>query len=238
MRAGIQISSFRPLMTELDGLKRVLGFMRDIGCEYTQLQWIDRRISPKDAAIALDESGVKALGVQDKAYAVFGDPGYYLDLCVLAGGGDICVSGAEETGLDAFLAGLDALMDAAMRAGFTVSYHPTKRDFDAALELIMRRYGELRLTLDMCQAHDAGVSVSQIAGRYAGRIDTVHFKDRDPGGALCPVGQGVIDFEGAALACQRAGAVTLLAEQEQWRDAFGELSLGFEYTKRLAEKYR
>ncbi len=237
MRAGIQISSFRPMLTELDGLKRVLGFMRGIGCGYTQLQWIDKRIPPKDVARALDEYGVKALGVQDKAYAVFEETGYYLDMCGLAGGSDICVSGAVETGLDAFLAGLDTLMPAALRDGFTVSYHPTKRDFDAALELIMRRYDELRLTLDVCQAHDAGASVSDIAGKYAGRIDIVHFKDRDPSGALCPVGQGVTDFEDAARACGRAGAGVLLAEQEQWRDAFGELGQGFEYTKRLAEKY-
>lgn len=237
MRAGIQISSFRPMLTELDGLKRVLGFMRGIGCGYTQLQWIDKRIHPKDVAGALDECGVKALGVQDKAYAVFEDPEYYLELCDLAGAGDICLSGAEETGLDAFLTGLDALLDTALHAGFTVSFHPTKRDFDAALDIIMRQYGTLRLTLDVCQARDAGASVSEIAGKYFGRIDIVHFKDRDPSGALCPVGQGVTDFEDAARACGRAGAGVLLAEQEQWRDAFGELGQGFEYTKRLAEKY-
>ena len=37
MQAGIQISSFAPLMKDRDGLKRVLAFMADIGCTVTQI---------------------------------------------------------------------------------------------------------------------------------------------------------------------------------------------------------
>ena len=236
MRAGIQISSFKPLMTDLGGLKRVLGFMRDIGCRYTQLQWIDRHISPKDIAAALDEYGVNALGTQDKAYAVFDDAEYHLELCRLTGARSICVSGAEETGMEAFNRGLGALYEKACSAGCTLSFHPTKRDFDTALEYIMRRYGYMRLTLDLCQAHDAGASAADIIGKYGGRIDMVHFKDRYPNGDLCPVGQGVIDFTSAAEACAKAGVKYLLAEQERWQDPFSELKQGFGYTKSLAEK--
>ena len=224
-------------MTDLEGLRRVLEFMRGIGCACTQLQWIGGSISPQDVALALDEFGVRALGVQDKAYAVFEDPGYYLELCRLTGARDICVSGAVETGFDVFLAGLDALYEKTGPAGLTLSYHPTKRDFDKALELIMRRYGSLGLTLDTCQAHDAGRPFAELAGEYGGRIGIVHFKDRDQSGALCPAGQGVVDFETVARACGKAGVKALLAEQESWQDAFGELKQGFEYTESLAVKY-
>ena len=237
MHAGIQISSFRPLMTDLPGLERVLSFMRRIGCEYTQLQWIDRRIRPRDVACALDRYGIKALGVQDKARAVFDDPEYYLELCRVTKAGDLCVSGAGETGTDTLLKGLDSIRAASGNTSLTFSFHPTGGDFEEALDSVMRQSGALRLTLDVCQAHDAGRSVRDIIRRYAGRIEMVHFKDRAADGALCPVGNGVIDFEEAALACSEAGVGTLLAEQETWNDAFCDVGLGFEYTRKLAAKY-
>ena len=85
-------------MTDLNGLKSVLGFMHKIGCFCTQLQWIDRSIPARDIASALDAYGIRALGVQDKAYAVFEDEDYYFALCRLTGAGDLCVSGAAEVG--------------------------------------------------------------------------------------------------------------------------------------------
>lgn len=238
MQAGIQISSFKPLMTDLEGLNRVLSFMQGISCTLTQLQWIDKSIAPGDIAAALEERGIRATGVQDKAFLFCEDPAYYASLCRSTGATDICLSGAEETGLDTFLSVLDKLKNRKDTRGLTFSFHPTKRDFDGALDRIMERCGFLRLTLDVCQAHDAGADVSDLLRRYRGRVDAVHFKDRDKSGALCPVGEGVIDFEQAAFCCREAGVQYIFAEQESWSDAFKELEKGFEYTQSLVQKYK
>ena len=236
MQAGIQISSFKPMLTDLNGLKSVLSFMHGIGCAYTQLQWIDRSIPVQEIASALDSYGIRALSVQDKAYAVFEDADHYLALCRRTGAGDLCVSSAADMGTDTFLREIETLYKEVRDPGFTLSFHPTKRDFETALDRIMLRCPYLRLTLDLCQAHDAGAHAADIIERYRGRIDIVHLKDRGQDGALCAVGQGVIDLENAARACCRADVKTLLAEQESWQNAFSELRQGFEYTKSLAEK--
>lgn len=237
MQAGIQISSFKPLMKDLSGLKRVLAFMKSIGCGLTQLQWIDKAIAPEEIAAALKMYGIRAVGVQDKAYCLFEDPDYYVKLCRATGAKDICLSGAVETGEERFLAGLTALRAREDARGLTFSYHPTNGDFDGALHRVMISCDSLRLTLDVCQAHDAGASLEDILRRYSGRVDAVHFKDRSSDGALCPVGQGVVNFETAARLCRLAGVKYLLTEQESWQDAFEELKQGFLYTQSLACKH-
>ena len=231
MQAGIHISSFAPLMKDRDGLKRVLAFMADIGCTVTQLQWIDKSIPPAEVAGMLREFGITTVGVQDKARAVAEDEDYYMSLTRLSGAGDMCLSGVCEMGREAFI----ALADKLHAKGVTLSCHPTKRDFEGALDFVMERCPYLRLVPDSCQFHDACKDMLSALEKYAGRIETVHFKDRNACGALCPAGEGLIDFERITRACKKANVQYLLAEQETWADAFKELACGFKHTKMLAE---
>ena len=237
MKTGIQISSFRHLMTTKRGLYEVLGFFNEVGCRCTQLQWIDKSISPSDIGKALREKAIHSLGTQDKSRAVFGETDYYMAVCAESGGRDICVSGAAEMGTDAFLEGMDALYEAASGKGLTLSFHPVKADFDEALARVMKQRPYLKLTLDLCQAHDAGANAVSIINRYSGRIYALHLKDRSADGKLCAVGKGVVNFDEAVTAAADAGAEYLLAEQESWNDAYKELKQGYEYTLVLAQKY-
>ena len=236
MKTGIQISSFKPLMTTREGLNAVLDFYVRIGCRYAQLQWIDKSIEGEEVARQLDAHGIYSLGTQDKSPFVFEEPKAYIDLCACTKGGDICVSGAQSMGVDAFLRKLDALEEICPQ-GVTLSFHPLKADFETALNTVMAARPRLRLTLDLCQAHDAGENLPKLIKLYTGRIDIVHFKDRDANGDLCAVGEGVIDFERAAEACAGSGVKYLLAEQETWQNAYEELGKGFEFVSRLNAKY-
>ncbi len=233
MNVGIQISSFKPLMTDAAGLDGVLSFMREIGCRYTALQWIGRAVPAGTIAELLQKHGIKATGVQDKTAGILADSEYYIELCSLAGGDELCFSGVPNGDVQSLMPKLDALEERALAKGIHLSYHPVKADFAGAAEALLRMRPALRLTPDVCQIRDAGLDPAQFILSHSGRIDTVHFKDRNESGALCSMGKGVTDFESALTACLKAGAKLILAEQETWTDAFGELKAGFEYTKAL-----
>ncbi|MBQ4452459.1 MAG: sugar phosphate isomerase/epimerase [Clostridia bacterium] len=235
MTAGIQISSFKPLMTDEDGLQEVLFRMRGMGCSCTQLQWIDRRIPARTVSELLARAGISSYGTQDRLAAVLEDEEYYLDLCALSGGRDVCVSGlgAGAYSLAQLAPIFEKLYADARLRGLTLSLHPVKTDPTALLKGLMDLLPQLRLTLDVCQLYDAGLDPAAFIRSCAGRVDAVHFKDRDAAGNLCPVGSGVIDFKSAYSACRDAGVKVIFAEQEAWTDAFSELEQGFRYVQAL-----
>ncbi len=235
MNVGIQISSFKPLMTDERSLGDVLRAMSAMGCEYTQLQWIDRSIDKERIAELLEKYRIRTVGVQDKSEYLFSDCVYYLGLCRACGGGDVCFSGIPGGDASALSEQIYTLKSLARVFGFTVSYHPVKADLPDACEELMILWPELGLTVDVCQMYDAGVDCAAFIRRYEGNISTVHFKDRDSSGALCPVGSGVIDFESTVKACLDSGVETVLVEQESWKDPFNELASGFIYTKALID---
>ena len=217
-------------MEDEEGLRNVLSRMRAMGCRYTQLQWIGRQIPAETIAALLKEYDIQALSVQDKAPQVFADAEYYLTLCEKTGAGDLCASGAAAIGEDKFIR---RMSDLHRQTSFSLSYHPIGKDFEGALDVVMTACPFLKLTLDSCQAQDASRDAAEIIKKYAGRIDFVHFKDRDENGELCPVGTGKIDFEKIADACVAAQVHYIFAEQETWRDAYEEIGQGFAYTARL-----
>ena len=237
MIPGIQISSFKPLMNGEKGLEAVLIRMRDMGCACTQLQWIDRSIPAEIVSRLLKKYGISSYGTQDKLAAVLEDTDYYLDLCTLSGGTDFCFSGLS-CGAGSFRTltdTLDQVFAAARRRGLKASYHPVRSDPPEWREMLPDLRPDLRLTVDVCQLHDAGEDPAAFIRRWAGRVDAVHFKDRDAKGNLCPVGSGTIDFESAFRACRDAGAKAIFVEQESWTDAFEELEQGFQYVRKLCE---
>ncbi len=233
MNPGIQISSFKPLMQDARGLECVLRAMGEMNCTCTQLQWIAKCVPIAEIARLLRVYGVEAVGVQDKSAEVFADEDYYLQLCLVTRGKDLCLSGIPDGDVDAYLAKLDALWEKAEDRGVGLSFHPVRADLHGAAQALLAARPALRLTPDTCQLHDAGVDIAAFLSAYAGRVDTVHFKDRNGQGELCPVGAGVTDFKKVFPACRDAGAKAILAEQERWKDAFGELAEGFRYVRDL-----
>ncbi|MCR5335156.1 MAG: sugar phosphate isomerase/epimerase, partial [Synergistes sp.] len=220
MNAGIQISSFRPLMTDAEGLKDVLAHMREIGASYTQLQWIDKTVPARTVAQLLAVYGIKACGVQDKAKEIFSDSGYYLEMCLECSCPEICVSGIPDGDADSFAAQMDALSERAAKHGIQLSYHPVKADIlCGACESFINKRRSVGLVPDTCQLTDAGRDACSFILAHKGRIRTVHFKDRNECGALCPPGSGITDFAPVVAACRQAGVQLLLAEQETWTDA-------------------
>lgn len=228
MYAGIQISSFRPLMKTTAGLNEVAGKMRKMGCRMTQLQWIDKSISAREIAEILKNNDITSTGVQDKFDDVLSDPYYYFDLLKTAGGSDLCISGipAKYT-TEEYCEKVRSLMS--MFTGYTVSLHPLKDDllggrFDEVLMLLP----ELKLIPDCQHLAKAGIDIPEFIEKHADRIIGIHFKDMDDSGKTCVVGKGKVPLSEAAAACRRADIPIVYAEQETWdADPYVCLGKGF-----------
>ena len=232
MQAGIQLSSFKPLMIDSQGLDTVLSSMQGFGCCITQLQWIAPEISADTIARLLKQYGIYSVGIQDKSPDIFACTDYYRSLAAICDIKEICVSGISED-ITQFERKLNELAE----SGYRLSYHPTRRDFDNdayLCEKLLAEVPDLRLCADVCQLNDAGLSPTRFIAAHSGRIDIVHFKDRNADGKLCIVGEGKTDFAPIARVCADSGAKYLLAEQETHEGNPIEcLKRGFEYVSGL-----
>ena len=221
MRAGIQISSFRPLMQDEAGLRSVALHMAQMGAKVTQLQWISKAVSPQTVRAVMDEFGIAVTGVQDKSPELFADEEYYISL---AAGSDICLSSISLP-LDEYVAKLDKLH---AKYDGTLSFHPLKDDF-AQLDALIERAPYLRLVPDTCHLYITGHDVPAFIKTFAERIDTVHIKDLLNDGTVVPAGSGELPLDAVIEACRAAGVKNVLAEQEKWQgDAFAVLKQGFD----------
>ena len=239
MRAGIQISSFKSLMTSETELDAVLRSMRGFGCDVTQLQWIDKSVPSNVICALLHKHGIAADSVQEKADAMIDDFGYFADLADTCGLNDICISGipqrfASVSGVAAYASVIRELSE---RSGKAFSYHPTGNDLKDGCflcERLLDEMPELRLCADTCQLTDSGNDPAAFIARHAGRIDIVHFKNRDESGKLTVVGKGRTDLNAAAKACADSGVLYVLAEQEG--GTIEELKEGFVYVQNLLQR--
>ena len=236
METGIQVSSLKPLLCTAQQVQQAFCKIAQMGAAAVQLQWIDKSVPAHAVAQALSASGLRAVSLQDLSTAIGEDLPYYLELLRAADCPDLCVSRVppqyrSAAGVEQFAARLRALAEQLAQQGRTVSFHPCAPDFDVIDGVCLtERLMELlpthiTLCLDLYHVARVGRPLPQTVEQFGSRISMVHFKDYRPGpdGAeqLVPAGQGVVDWAGAAAACQRAGVRYAFVEQETWnRDPY------------------
>lgn len=110
--------------------------------------------------------------------------------------------------------------------GLPIAYHNhdfefEKVDEEYVLDKIYREIGPeiLRAELDTCWIHVGGENPSDYIRKYAGRMFAVHLKDYQVSGdcldiAMCPVGQGSLNFVDIIRASEEADAKWLVVEQD------------------------
>lgn len=244
MKTGIQISSFRPVLTTEAEVRTAFERLAAMGCGTVQLQWIDPSVPAAFIRDAMEQNGVESVSVQDFYQTVLRDRSYYETLNGLTGGTWICVSRIPERlksreGLDAYVRELRELAASLEERGQKLCFHPVSGDFQPIGDLdpvgyLLERMPELELCADLYHLHKSGKDLKGWLERYAGRVCMVHFKDfrRDEGGneALVPAGQGEIDWTGVAKACRDTGVRYAFVEQERWEgDPFERLREAFDW---------
>lgn len=244
MEIGIQVSSFRPVLTTAAEVDYAFRAMARMGCSLVQLQWISPDVSPEEIAVSMTGAGLRSAGVQDFYTEVAKNEAYYTRLNALTGGRWVCVGRIPEewktrSGLNKYAQALRSMARRLESAGQALCFHPVAADFAEKdglepVETLLEILPELMLCADLYHVWKSGRDMCQWLEQYAGRVVMVHFKDCriSPDGTetLVPVGQGGIRWSGAAEACVKTGVKYAFAEQERWEgDPFERLNEGFSY---------
>ena len=230
MKPGIQISSFRPLLTSPEGVSRVFAETARMGCDTVQLQWIDMSVSPEVIVREMNRFGIRSVSTQDFYETVQEHLDYFIQLNHLCKSRWVCVSKIPEAfagprGLADFSQQLALLKKRLETEDLELCFHPRGEDFALTgglqpVQYLMEQDGlDLSLCLDLYHVHWAGLSLADTIRRYTGRVCMVHFKDfrqTPKGPALVPVGQGDIRWEEAVNACLQTRVPFGFVEQEQW----------------------
>ena len=244
MKNGIQISSFRPVLTTPEELKTACEKMAGMGCTIVQTQWIDPSIPPETVAQALKGAGISSVSVQDFYTEVAKHPDYYTRINALTEGKWVCVSRIPEawknrSQLHTYANELRRMNQTLASLGQELCFHPVSADFrgepgfDPVAELLAQ-YPELMICADLYHLHKSDRNICAWLKKYAGRVCMVHFKDSvfHPDGTeeLVPPGQGQVDWAGVAETCREIGVEYAFAEQERWQgDPFDRLREGFDW---------
>lgn len=232
---GYQISSLKPLLRSPEEVRTAMRRLREIGYRDLQIQWIAPDVPDEAVAAALEENGMRCIGVQNRYPAIREGFARFLHQNQLFGGSDLCISGIpaecfSQQGLSLYAAELNAMAKRAQAEGMCFSFHPIWSDYAAvdglpAVERLLEMLPDMRLTLCIRHTVKAGLDPIALLERYCGRISIVHCKDYtlSPQGeeSMVPTGQGEIDWPPILAACRRTGVRWALAEQEQWsKDPF------------------
>ena len=234
MKNGIQVSSFKPVLTTEAEVKTAFEKMKEMGCEWVQLQWIDPAVSIELIAQCLKETGIRSVSVQDFYEVIRQNKQYYINLNAQTGGTWMCVSRVPDrlktrAGLNDYVAELRAFQQELDDYGQKLCFHAVGKDFAPIdgidpVAYLLDAMPELAICVDFYNIRKAGHDAVPYLKRYAGRVCMVHFKDSavmEGEEHLVPAGQGDTDWSGVVAACAETGVEYGFVEQERWlKDPF------------------
>ena len=230
-KIGIQISSFKPLLTTPEGVLEVFRKVKALGYTYAQLQWIDPSVPDEAIRDALQESGLECLSTQEYYELYMADIDHVIRQNKMWGSKDICLSGIPKDmrsveGINEMVSRMTPLLYRLKDEGITLSYHPRSQEFDlfdgvSGFDRIVDGMpDDMRICLDLFHTEKVGLDSAALIRKYDGRIDMVHFKDDRtfPDGTreLTPIGQGHINWQPIISAVNATRVQYALAEQETW----------------------
>ena len=230
MKLGIQVSSLKPLLQDVQQVHAAFENMAAMGCSVVQLQWIDPSVPLETIARAVEKQNMESVGTQDFYEVVRDNLKYYVNLNTLTKGKWLCVSRIPERlkskeGLPLFVEELRNMQKKLDPYGQKLCFHPVSGDFRAvpgmdAVQWLLDAMPELDICLDLYHLGRCCDNLPGFIRRYAGRICMVHFKD-SLGDELVPAGQGETNWTGVVTACLEAKVPYGFAEQERWgRDPY------------------
>lgn len=245
MKLGAQLYSIRKLLQTPTDLRKSFEEIAAIGYENVQLSAAGP-IDPHELKSIVDDTGMSIVcthvSFQDliektdtliEEHKIFGSP--------VIGLGYMPKEFQEsEEGLNAFF---EAILPAARRvqnAGLTFAYHNHAFEFHKTadgsrtlFDVMLERCPDWSFILDTYWVEYAGYSAIDYLKRVGGhRLSNVHFKDmaRDDSRAICPCGEGRLDFRAIAQVCNELGVKNALVEQDNANatpDPLGEMKKSF-----------
>ncbi|MBQ8269252.1 MAG: sugar phosphate isomerase/epimerase [Clostridia bacterium] len=226
MRLGAQFFSIRNHTTTPEGVIDAFREMKRIGYQTVQLSGICKT----DAEVLKEISAETALPIVTTHIApqrvleetdaviaehkIFGCPEIGIGMMPDEYRGSV-------EGVRKFIKDFTPALEKIRAAGLRLAYHNHAFEFDDlggtnAYELLINEMPGLYFIIDVYWLHYAGQDIEKMLERLKDRTVSVHFKDMltEPQGAICPCGDGVIDFAFILAVCDRLGIPEALVEQD------------------------
>jgi len=250
IQMGFQLSSIAPYLDTQKNLRDSFYRLAGIGYRYVQLQSVPFDIQDNIIAEILSETKLNCVATQEDYPFGFGEnPERGISRAVAVGAKYLCCAliprDVDSIGkLEKFAENLSTIAKKAQAAGLIFTFHPIGWDFRKmdgrpVYERLMEMLPEnTQLTFCVNSAFNSETDPIEVFKKYAGRIDTVHFKDDAPtpdgGKHLMPLGQGTHDWTPVLSACIEANVKYIFVEQERWlKDAFDCAKDSYKYLKEI-----
>lgn len=237
MELGAQLFTLRDYCKDLSSFAETLKRVADMGYKTVQVsgtctyeaQWLADELKKNDLRCVLTHTPMDK--IRDNTAQVIAEHQTFGCKYVGIGCAPNCFAKGEED-MKALCDTIDAAGKPLADSGMLLMYHNHACEFQRSID--GRKYYErliedydpsvLGFTLDTFWVQYAGLTVTDLLRRMKGRVPCVHLKDLDvhvntP--VTAPVGQGNMDFDAILRACEDAGTIHLLVEQDDcYEDPF------------------
>lgn len=250
MKLGAQFYSLRERCKTDEGLKACFAAMKNIGYEVAQMSAIWPR-DPYFLKECSDEFSMPITCTHAPLDRILDDTDnlirdHKIFDCPVIGLGMMpkeyleSIEGARE-----FLKKLEKPIAKIKDAGMRFAYHNHHFEFEdfggvCIYDVLFEESPDMNFILDTYWVKHAGRNCTdyvKLLGE-SGRMTNIHFKDMkdEPKGAICPCGDGVIDFAPIASLCKEYKIPYALVEQDnapQLGDEIEQMKSSFEHLKHL-----
>ncbi len=226
MRLGAQFYSIRNHNTTPAGVEKSFYEMKKIGYETVQLSAICEMDAGELKRIS-EESGLPIVTTHTSPARILNETDAVIREHKLFGCPEIGIGSMPQEyhgsieGTRAFIRDFTPAMEKIRAAGLRLAYHNHAFEFKDlggtnAYEILINEMPDLFFIIDTYWLRYAGQDVLKTIERLKDRIVCVHFKDMagEPQGAICPCGDGCIDFLPIMQLCDSLGIPEALVEQD------------------------
>ncbi len=243
---GVQLYTLREeLAADLD---RTLALVAEIGYREVEFAGLYGR-TPREMRAVLDGLGLRAASSHHGVNEVRESWGRALESAQELGQSLIVVPGIP--GSERSAEGLRRIADdftraghAAVEAGLRFGYHNHSWEFEplpdgtVPMDLLLERTDAdvVDWQMDIFWTVDGGADPAAYMERTAGRISSIHLKDRTAAGAMVDVGDGVIDFAPLIALAERQGLRHAFVEHDQPSDAIDSIRRSLRHLKSISER--
>lgn len=226
MRLGAQFFSIRNHNTTPEGLEKSFHEMKKIGYQTVQLSAICEMQAEELKRIS-EESGLPIVSTHTAPARILNETDAVIREHKIFGCPEIGIGSMPKEyhgsieGVRKFIADFTPAMKKIREAGLRFAYHNHAFEFEDlggtnAYEILINEMPDLFFIIDTYWLRYAGQDVLKTIERLKDRIVSVHFKDMagEPKGAICPCGDGCIDFLPILNLCEKLGIPEALVEQD------------------------
>ena len=230
MRLGAQFYSIRNHTATPEGVKDAFREMKRIGYQTVQLSAICQMDADELKSIS-EETALPIVSTHTSAARILNETDAVIAEHKILGCPEVGIGSMPQEyrdsieGVRKFIKDYTPALEKIRAAGLRFAYHNHAFEFEDlggtnAYEILINEMPDLFFIIDTYWLRYAGQDIEKTIERLKDRTVSVHFKDMasEPKGAICPCGDGVIDFAPILALCDRLGIPEALVEQDNAPD--------------------